>query len=248
MKLLMTPIEKIGIVYAMDTEAEPLIHALSLKPLASPDTDLPGQLYHGTLGKLEIRLAVAGRDSRFNIQNIGTNAAVLTTYQLLKDFKPSILINPGTAGGFQGKKARIGDVYLCTNGVCFHDRRVPLEEFRKSMLGFYPVIQTPRLASELHFKTGRVSTGNSLDCTDMDLTHLQLNQADVKDMEAAAIAWVAWVKKVPFLPVKAVTDFVESHESAAEQFLANFFVACSYLTTSMVAILDFMENKKVEEL
>lgn len=244
----MTPIEKVGIVYAMDTEAEPLIHAISLKPLASGDPDLPAKFYHGMLGKLEIRLAVAGRDSRFNIQNIGTNAATLTSYQLIKDFKPSLLINAGTAGGFQSKKARIGDVYLGTNGVCFHDRRVPLEEFRKSMAGFYPVVQTPRLASELHFKTGRISTGNSLDCTDMDMTHLQLNQADLKDMEAAAVGWVAWQKKTPFLPVKAITDFVESHESAAEQFLANFFMACSYLTTSMVAILDFMESKNLEDL
>ena len=39
------------------------------------------------------------------------------------------------------------------------------------------------------------------------------SDASVKDMEAAAIAWVADFNKVPFLALKIVTDIVDGDRS-----------------------------------
>ncbi len=55
--------------------------------------------------------------------------------------KPDLIINAGTAGGFQQNGSDVGDVYLCT-GAVFHDHRVPLLSYRDYGRGFYPTLRT----------------------------------------------------------------------------------------------------------
>ena len=56
----------------------------------------------------------------------------------------------------------------------------------------------------LDLKLGIVSSGNSLNCTDLDRAALDSAGAHVKEMECAAIAYVAHLFKTPFLAVKAI--------------------------------------------
>eukprot|EP00955_Chlamydomonas_euryale_P083324 363838-Chlamydomonas_euryale.AAC.4 len=61
----------------------------------------------------------------------------------------------------------------------------------------------------LGFKAGVISSGNSLDYTDKDMAIMLEHGVAVKEMEAAAIAWVCDLYHKPLLCVKAVTDIVD---------------------------------------
>ena len=60
---------------------------------------------------LTVSVATNGKDATYNVDNVGTNAAVLTTFIAIQQLKPDIIINAGTAGGFQRNKAAIGDIF-----------------------------------------------------------------------------------------------------------------------------------------
>ena len=105
------------------------------------------------------------------------------------------------------------------------------------------------MAAELGYKTGTCTTGNSLDKTEEDDKHMQANEAVVKDMEAAAIAWsCALHNNTPFLAVKVVTDIVDGGVPTHDEFLANLAAASQSLQTALPKILDFVIGKKVQEL
>ena len=54
-----------------------------------------------------------------------------------------------------------------------------------------------------------VSSGNSLDYTAQDTAFFREQQVAVKEMEAAAIAWVAGLFHTPMFCLKAITDIVD---------------------------------------
>ena len=50
--------------------------------------------------RLNIALVISGVDPKFNCAAVGTTPAVLATYIGLDEFKPDLVINAGTCGGF----------------------------------------------------------------------------------------------------------------------------------------------------
>lgn len=54
-----------------------------------------------------------------------------------------------------------------------------------------------------------VSSGNSLDYTEQDMTFMLSNKVAVKEMEAAAVAWVASMFQAPMFCLKSITDIVD---------------------------------------
>ena len=54
-----------------------------------------------------------------------------------------------------------------------------------------------------------VSTGNSLDYTEQDMIFMLSNKVAVKEMEAAAVAWIASLFQTPMFCLKAITDIVD---------------------------------------
>jgi 5'-methylthioadenosine nucleosidase len=56
------------------------------------------------------------------------NAAVVSAFVALTELNPDIVINAGTAGGFQRGGAKIGDAFASTM-FCHHDRRIPIPGF-----------------------------------------------------------------------------------------------------------------------
>ncbi|KAM0934501.1 putative methylthioadenosine nucleosidase [Dioscorea sansibarensis] len=86
---------------------------------------VPWIRYHGTYKSLQINLVWPGKDAAFGVDSVGTISASLVTYASIQCFKPDLIINAGTAGGFKAKGACISDVYLASD-VCFHDRRIPI--------------------------------------------------------------------------------------------------------------------------
>ena len=59
----------------------------------------------------------------------------------------------------------------------------------------------------------------------------------MKEMEAAAVAWIGSLHDVPVGAVKAITDLVDSPVATAEQFSANLATAADALQRTTLALL-----------
>jgi len=236
--------KKIALLFAMEVEAQPLIQALDLtRHTDYEDPALPFVHYRGYFGNtIDLLLSWNGKDKRYGVDNIGTEPAALNAYVTIRNFQPDLLINAGTAGGFQEKGAQIGDVYLSAEAFRFHDRRIAIPGFDQYGVGHYPVSTLPEMAVKLGLKEGVVTTSNSLDYTDKDLVMMRQNNGSIKEMEAAGIGWVAHLLDVPFFAIKAVTDFVDSTLSADEQFLKNLSLASQNLRARTLLVLDYLSK------
>ena len=71
----------------------------------------------------------------------------------------------------------------------------------------------------------------------------------VKEMEAAAIAWVCRLfGDTPMFCIKAITDIVDGGRLTQEEFVENFTAAAAALQRMLPQVLDFVAGKTVAEL
>lgn len=224
---------KVAAQFAMSGEAEPY---LARRAFTELDTD-PVFGFRFYRRDAEV-VAVAGAHPRFGVDNIGSVAAAMLSRSLFERYAPERVISAGTAGGFEGKGGAIGDVYLGKEVVVFHDRRIPMPGYEAMGNGHFPVECDRELATRHGLKLGVVSTGDSLDCTATDLQRMMVHDAAVKEMEAAAIAWVCEFYGKPLVLLKAITDLVDHHEETAAQFSRNYAVAVSRLADKLEAVVD----------
>lgn len=235
-------LKRIALIFAMEEEALPLISALGLKEDPKfGDSRLPFRHFRGPYrDRFEILLSINGKDPRHQVDNIGTEPAALNAYLTISGFRPDLCINAGTAGGFIKRGGAIGDVYLIDQPCRFHDHRIPIPGFDAYGLGCYPTLEIPGMAEILNLKRGAVSSGNSLDATDVCLELMGRNEASVKEMEATAIAWVAWTMKVPLIVLKAVTDLVDGEHPTQDEFLAHLSLASRKIMEKTLEVLSFL--------
>jgi len=158
-----------------------------------------------------------------------------------------LLVNAGTCGGFKSKGAEIGDAFL-TTASANHDRRIPIPPFIPYGIGKVVHISTAKLAEAIGAKQGIVTTGNSLDMHEVDAHHIGVNDASVKDMEAAAISWACELHKTPHFGVKVVTDIVDGDKPTQEEFLENLHSASVKLQTTLPLVIDYVCGKRHDEL
>ncbi|KAJ4783625.1 5'-methylthioadenosine/S-adenosylhomocysteine nucleosidase [Rhynchospora pubera] len=244
------PISTILIVIAMHTEAAPLVSKFEL--VEDPDKSMfpkgvPWVRYRGKYKDLDINLVWPGKDPALGVDSVGTVSASLVTYASIQAFNPDIVINAGTAGGFKAKGASVGDVYLAS-AVAFHDRRIPIPVFDLYGIGAKQTFSCPNILKELNFKVGNLSTGDSLDMSPHDETAILANDATLKDMEGAAVAYVADLLSVPAIFVKAVTDIVDGEKPTAEEFLQNLVLVTAALDQAVTQVVDFISGKCISDL
>lgn len=242
------PVSRILIYMAMAAEAAPLVKELDLQ-LRVHEAFPPGapwQLHSGESSEVEIHLVTPGKDSKLGVDNVGTVPASLAVYASAQAIQPDLIINAGTAGGFKAKGASIGDVYLATH-FANHDRRIPLPGFEEYGIGLIESPHAAQLANVLGFKLGRVSSGNSLDMSAADEKIISRNEAAVKDMEAAGIAWVASVLGIPLVSVKTITDIVDGDRPTTEEFLENLHTAAVALQHAVPKVVALVGGKPLVE-
>lgn len=229
---------KIAIVMAMEEEALPLIEYYALKKIRfhNPITVYGNQ-------DLSLILSLNGKSKEFNVDNIGSQAATLNTHIVIEKYNPGLIINCGTAGGFKSRNANIGDVYIADKCICYHDRRIPLPGgFEEYGYGNYQVISSDVLAAKCGLKQGIISTGDAFDASQEDLDTMKKNNVDVKEMEAAAIAWVCQLNGIDFTALKAITDFVDEPHKTGDDFLSNLNFASSKLKEKTIKLIDFLSG------
>ncbi|KAJ7967214.1 5'-methylthioadenosine/S-adenosylhomocysteine nucleosidase [Quillaja saponaria] len=243
------PISTIVIIIAMQTEALPVVNKLQLTEQSNSlfPPGVPWVRYYGTYKDLHINLIWPGKDSVLGVDSVGTISASLVTYAAIQVLQPDLIINAGTAGGFKAKGASIGDVFIASD-CAFHDRRIPIPVFDLYGVGLRKAFEAPNLIQELNLKVGKLSTGDSLDMTPHDESSIIANDATVKDMEGAAIAYVADLLKVPAIFIKAVTDIVDGEKPTAEEFLQNLAAVTAALDEAVAQVIAFINGKSLSEL
>lgn len=242
-------IRRIAVIMAMRAEAEPVIDRLGLRAVDGLRPELPMERYAGP-GESpddDLLLVVHGEDPVHGTDCIGTQPAALAAFLVLDEWKPDLLVNAGTAGGFADRGARVGDVYAAADRFVYHDRRIPLPGFEAYGRGGYPAPDVSGMAEALGLKQGVVSTGNALDMTSRDREIMAAHDAEVKEMEAAAVAWVARLYGVPLLALKAITDLVDRPESE-RQFAENLARASRALEETLARVIDYCRGRTMEEL
>jgi 5'-methylthioadenosine nucleosidase len=234
---------RIAIVIAMEAEANPVIKRFALKEF---DNKPPIKIYKND--ENEIFLGVNGKCNIYGVDNVGTQAASLNTYILLNEIKPDIVINAGTAGGFISMGGEIGDVYIGSGQIVYHDRRIQLPNFEDFGHGYYKTIQTDLLAKKFALKKGVITTGNSLDQTETDTRIMKMHNASCKDMEAAAVAWLCQMFNVPLIALKSITDLVDGTEKVEIDFAKNFNFAIKNLEDKLYKIIYFIQSIELSKL
>ncbi|KAL1215704.1 5'-methylthioadenosine/S-adenosylhomocysteine nucleosidase [Cardamine amara subsp. amara] len=243
------PITTIVFVFAMQKEAQPLINRLLLvKEVNSPfPKEVTWVLFNGKYKDLNINIVCPGKDSTLGVESVGTVPASLVTFASILALQPDLIISAGTAGGFKAKGASIGDVYIVST-VAFHDRRIPVPVLDLYGVGMRNAFPTPNLIKELNLKVGRLSTGDSMDMSPHDKESIIANDATVKDMEGAAVAYVADIFKVPTILLKGVTDIVDGNRPTSEEFLENLAAVTAKLDESVTKVIDFISGKCLSDL
>lgn len=242
------PAPLIAIVMAMEAEAAPLRDAIGAVEVDRPTwaAALPPVVWHApdAGGGAEVVLVVNGTDPRTGVDCIGTTAAALSTQVALDRCRtiagrhPELLLSVGTAGGWQRAGAVIGDVYLAWDRFVYHDRRIDIPGFDAFGRGDLPAADLRDHAEHLGCRLGVVTTGDSLDESPEDASRIEASGAEVKEMEAAAVAWTAGLHGVDVGAVKAITDLVDHPAPTAEQFRANLAAAATALRETTVALLE----------
>lgn len=232
---------KICYVVAMRAEAKPFIEHYHVQPLTDFFAPLPCQCYFAKVGNHDLYVVLNGEQHGSDL--VGCEAASVATMAAIQKLLPDLVINSGTCGAFKCNGAAIGDVYL-GSGVMFHDRRVPGDDaWGTQALGNYPVWEgTMALAEQLGLKTGKVTTGSSLDMQPCDEQIIRENQGELKDMEGAAVAFVCSLYQTPILFVKSVTDLCDGGAATYEEFSRNLAMACEQLRLANVRIIDHLAS------
>jgi nucleoside phosphorylase len=243
-------VRTIGVVMAMRAEAEPLLEALGAVEVAPPagGDGLPQQWHVATRGGVDVVFVVNGVDPQHGVDSIATQPTVLSTFLLCRSWPVDLVMSVGVAGAWARSGGAVGDVYVSRDRFVYHDRRIDIAGFTPYGVGSFAALPASRLARELGFKEGIVTTGNSLDETDVDRRLIEASGACVKDMEAAAVADIARLHGVPVLALKAITDLVDVQLPTPEQFFANFTLATSRLRDGLLRVIDWCADRDVAEL
>lgn len=230
--------QTIVIIMAMYDEARAVIESLNLKLTPNIDPCLPIEVFCSQDKKTYV--VVNGRDPYFGVDSIGTQAAAITTTLAIREFHPQLILSAGTAGAFKSHGASIGEVYL-SGQIAFYDRRIALPGFEQ--YGRY-IIETPftkTIGEKLHYKIGNITTGNSLDMPDHDYQSILALNGDIKEMEAASVAWVSRLYGIEMMAVKSVTDLMDAGKPTEIEFLENLHRASLSLKDALINILTFLQ-------
>lgn len=227
-------------IVAMQAEAQPFIEAFGIEEVPEFFAPLPCRLYSAKLNE-ETQLHVVLNGQQHGSDLVGCEAASVATLAAIQRLQPDLVINSGTCGAFEANGAKIAEVFI-GNGVMFHDRRVPGDdEWGTQALGNYPVWEgATKLAADLGFKMGKVTTGSSLDMQPCDLAIIQENKGELKDMEGAAVAFVCSLFKVPVLFVKSVTDLCDNGAETFDEFSKNLAAASEALRHANERVINYL--------
>ncbi len=231
---------RVGIIGAMEDEVKGLrSKMINIKTLSRCGVIL----YQGDLNGIDVVLLKCG---------IGKVSAAVGTTILIEKFSPDYIINTGTAGGMT-TELTIGDVVISTD-VRYNDVDVTAFGYEFGQLpqmppGFTPDEKLIEFAEGAAMKTNGIQIKKGLIVSGDSFIHDPALVEEMKsklppmlctEMEAAAIAQVCYMAKVPFLVIRSISDVPGQQ---AKQSLDDFVIASKNSGALVEKILE-----KIKEL
>lgn len=215
---------KILFIFALEKEALPLQRLLSLPQDAALSQNPLLSAYHGTYQDLELSIVHPKVDNKFNVEGIGPENAAVVTYISSRVYQPNLIISAGTCVVFPIEAEeipfQIGDVCFSKEPIGFIDREIVLDSFRDYMYGKYEILELPRIFEEMGFKPASIGTTSCFH--DFSAENSKRKRVFLQEMEAAAVAKIAFIMRVPFLALKIVAS-VNYGKELIEDITKNFF-------------------------
>ncbi|MGR5287358.1 5'-methylthioadenosine/S-adenosylhomocysteine nucleosidase [Vibrio maritimus] len=229
---------KIGVIGAMEQEVSILKAALS----NLEETKKGGcTFFTGQLNGADIVLLQSG---------IGKVAAAVGTTILLSDYQPDVVINTGSAGGFESS-LNLGDVVISTE-VRHHDADVTAFGYEIGQMAGQPAAfaadqklmdvaeQALAQMEDKHAVRGLICTGDEFVCRPERQAVIRANFPGViaVEMEASAIAQTCHQFNTPFVVVRAISDVADKESPMSfEEFLPLAAQSSSEMVVKMVELL-----------
>jgi len=210
--------KKVLLVVAMKQEAEPIINALHLKETGHSYSGLPMRSYVGKYAHKDVFLIMNGTDPINKVENIGTQPATLSAYLGIENFHPDLVISIGTAGGIAEKGTKIDDI-LISEKIYFFSRRSPQTGYTEYGMGGYPSYSFDDISHKMKLKKSIICSGDSFHLNATDKRIVLKNKCSAIEMEAAGVAWVSMLTKIPMVAIKGIDDQVDV--DSEEQYAKN---------------------------
>ncbi|HSJ38076.1 MAG TPA: 5'-methylthioadenosine/S-adenosylhomocysteine nucleosidase [Planococcus sp. (in: firmicutes)] len=232
---------KIGIIGAMEEEVELLRGSLED---TTTEVIANCEFTSGTYQGQEIVLLKSG---------IGKVNAAMSTTILLQHYQPELVINTGSAGGFD-KNLEVGSIVI-SNEVRHHDVDVTAFGYEMGQVPQLPAAfhSNPELVelavkavSELEehpYAVGLIATGDSFmnDPERVELVRSHFPDMKAAEMEAAAVAQVCYQFDTAFVVIRALSDIAGKESSVSfEEFLP---VAAEHSTKIVLRVVERLVSR-----
>ncbi|MDW6001721.1 5'-methylthioadenosine/S-adenosylhomocysteine nucleosidase [Vibrio mangrovi] len=229
---------KIGIIGAMEQEV-----AILKSSIQQLQEEKKGSCtyYSGQINGVDVVLLQSG---------IGKVAAAIGTSLLLEMYNPDIVINTGSAGGFDSSLT-MGDVVISTE-VRHHDADVTAFGYEIGQMAGQPAafpadeklmeLAESALAQlgDKHAVRGLICTGDTFVCKPERQAFIRENFPGVVavEMEASAIAQTCYQFKTPFVVVRAISDVADKESPMSfDEFLPLAAASSSEMVLKMIEII-----------
>lgn len=211
---------KIAVIGAMEEEVELLRAAIS-----NPKTTVIANSEY-TEGTYE------GKDVVLLKSGIGKVNAAMSTTILLHEFKPDVVINTGSAGGYD-ENLEVGAIVI-SDEVRHHDVDATIFGYEIGQVPQMPpafksdanLMQAAELAvqkiGEHQAATGLITTGDAFmnDPVRVEVVRKQFPTMKAVEMEAAAVAQVCYQFGTPFVVIRALSDIAGKESNVSfDEFL-----------------------------
>ncbi|MFC4411047.1 5'-methylthioadenosine/S-adenosylhomocysteine nucleosidase [Chungangia koreensis] len=227
---------KIGIIGAMEEEVELLRSQLETPKV----TEIANcEFTTGTYLGHEIILLKSG---------IGKVNAAMSTTLLLNQFKPEVVLNIGSAGGFD-ESLEVGSVVI-SDEVRHHDVDVTIFGYEMGQVPQLPPAfkaderlislakETVEEMDEHTYGVGLIATGDSFmnDPDRVEKVRLQFPAMKASEMEAAAVAQVCHQFGIPFVVIRALSDIAGKESNISfDEFLP---LAAKHSTEIVLKVIE----------
>ncbi|HSI66041.1 MAG TPA: 5'-methylthioadenosine/S-adenosylhomocysteine nucleosidase [Planococcus sp. (in: firmicutes)] len=233
---------KIGIIGAMEEEVEELRGGIE-----QPETVVIAncEFTTGTYQGQQVILLKSG---------IGKVNAAMSTTILLHHFQPDLIINTGSAGGFDSE-LEVGAIVI-SDEVRHHDVDVTVFGYEMGQVPQLPAafaadqelidmaVQAVVEIAEHPYAVGLIATGDSFmnDPARVEQVRRYFPGMKASEMEAAAVAQVCYQFGTPFVVVRALSDIAGKESSLSfEEFLP---VAAKHSTQIVLNMVKKIALKK----
>ncbi len=226
----------IGIIAAMDIEAEKILADSIITDIRT----VSGITFRaGTFCGKEIVVAVSG---------IGKVAAAVCTEAMILTFSPKIIINCGV-GGALAKELHCTDVVIASSALQ-HDMDTSAIGDPKGMISGINIIDIPCFVpkigqitddegKKINVSVGRIASGDKFIADHQEKIRIrELFDADVCEMEGAAIAHSCYLNRIPCSIVRSISDSLEGDGVEYEIFKHRAAIASYNIIKEFIICLE----------